>query len=75
MKKLIALLLAAVLCLSLAACSGKSGNGAADGEDSSLTAEQQLIVDAVKTRFSLRNLQNGRRFTRMRWVATPKRPK
>lgn len=49
MKKWIALLLAAVLCLSLAACGGNGGNGEADGGDSSLTAEQQLIVDAVKT--------------------------
>ena len=48
MKKWIALLLAAVLCLSLAACGGKNDNGAANGEDNSLTAEQQLIVDAVK---------------------------
>lgn len=49
MKKLIALLLAAVMCLSLVACGGNGGNGEADGGDSSLTAEQQLIVDAVKT--------------------------
>ena len=49
MKKWIALLLAAVLCLSLVACGGNGGNGEADGGDSSLTAEQQLIVDAVKT--------------------------
>ena len=40
MKKWIVLLLTAVLCLSLAACGGKN---------SSLTAEQQRIVDAVKT--------------------------
>ena len=48
MKKWIALLLAAVLCVSLTACGGKNDNGAANGEDNSLTAEQQLIVDAVK---------------------------
>ena len=49
MKKWIALLLAAVLCLSLAACGGNKPDEAADGEGSGLTAEQQLIVDAVKT--------------------------
>ena len=49
MKKWIALLLAAVLCLSLAACGGNKTDGAAVSEGSGLTAEQQLIVDAVKT--------------------------
>ncbi|MDD7771231.1 MAG: hypothetical protein PT958_00475 [Firmicutes bacterium] len=49
MKKWIALLLAAVLCLSLAACGGNKTDGAAVSEGSGLTAEQQLIVNAVKT--------------------------
>lgn len=49
MKKWIALLLAAIMALSLCACGGKNDNGAANGEGSGLTAEQQLIVDAVRT--------------------------
>ena len=49
MKKWIALLLAAVMALSLCACDGKNENGATDGEDGGLTAQQQRIVDVVKT--------------------------
>ena len=44
MKKWLALLLAAVMCLSLAACGGKN-----DSKGNSLTAEQQLVADAVRT--------------------------
>lgn len=47
MKKMIALLLAAVVCMSLAACGGNKTDKAADGKSNGLTAEQRLVADAV----------------------------
>ena len=47
MKRALALLLALTMVLSLCACGGNSNDGAADSGESSLTAEQQMIVDAV----------------------------
>ena len=47
MKRALALLLALTMVLSLCACGGNSNDGVADSGESSLTAEQQMIVDAV----------------------------
>ncbi|MDO4974166.1 MAG: hypothetical protein Q4E38_08160 [Eubacteriales bacterium] len=50
MKKTLALLLALVMVLSLCACGQKaSENNAPVTEDNKLTAEQQIVVDAVKS--------------------------
>ena len=47
MKKWLALLLAAVMVFSLCACGEKGTESTPAAEESALTAEQQMIVDAV----------------------------
>ena len=47
MKKWLALLLAAVMVFSLSACGEKGTESTPAAQESALTAEQQMIVDAV----------------------------
>ena len=47
MKKWLALLLAAVMVFSLCACGEKGTESTPAAQESALTAEQQMIVDAV----------------------------
>ena len=74
MKKILALLLAAIMCLSLVACGGNGGNGEADGGDSSLTAEQQLIVDAVKTEIQSEKFAEWQTLYKNEMGSDPKAP-
>lgn len=74
MKKILALLLAAIMCLSLVACGGNGGNGEADGGDSSLTAEQQLIVDAVKAEIQSEKFAEWQTLYKNEMGSDPKAP-
>ena len=55
MKKWLALLLAAVMVFSLSACGEKGTESTPAAQESALTAEQQMIVDAVSAQIQSKN--------------------
>lgn len=73
MKRTLALILALVMALSLCACSGKN-NDASNGESSSLTAEQQLVVDAVSSEIQSEKFAAWQAFYKEDSGSDPKAP-
>ena len=74
MKKWLALLLAAVMAFSLCACGEKGTESTPGAEESALTAEQQIIVDAVSAQIQSQTFAQWQELAEQFKGSAPKAP-
>ena len=74
MKKWLALLLAAVMVFSLCACGEKGTESTPAAQESALTAEQQMIVDAVSAQIQSENFAQWQELAEQFKGSAPKAP-
>ena len=74
MKKWLALLLAVVMVFSLSACGEKGTESTPAAEGSALTAEQQMIVDAVSAQIQSENFAQWQELAEQFKGSAPKAP-